>query len=346
MSHCVTTLSSCPTLQNMLNGHFLTCDPSRILGTLGVTRFLLDPVNTNGALQSQVSFNQKRRQVELVWTPRLREEDVGTDTTQSCSNTNKVGENTETYEVPSAGSSYEMNFTLTELEDHCEEDEMYLARQIALGMDVILRDMETQVMTKIQTLFGAFADGETNVVANVKTVQTQKANGDPDINFLSEIEFASRNMSYCSNAFTFGWQETYKAFKKLDATCCADDGLDLAQFRSINGLAFLPSEKIETALGVNRFFTMAAGAVQLIHWNEFIGAKGIRVLDDDAFKQTVLIHPLLGLPIDYVFSNDCGSISIQLKLDWDIVGLPTDLFCPDDRLNGVTYVNEYAIDNT
>lgn len=347
MSHCVTTLSSCPTLQDMLEDHFLTCNPARILGTLGVTRFLLDPVNTNGALQRQVTFNNKKRQVELVWTPRFREDDVSTDTTQSCASTNKIGENTEIYEVPDNGSSWDMNFTLSELEEHCEEDDMYLARMIAMGMDVIMRQMETQVMTKIQTLFGAFADGEADVAANVKTVQTQKADGSPDINFLSEIEFASRNAGYCSNPYVFGWDEAYKAFKKLDlgATCCADDGLDLAQFQSLNGIVFLPSEKINAALGANNFFTMAAGAVQFIYWNEFIGARGIRVADDDAYKQGVLMHPLLGLPVDYVFNNDCGSISIQLKLDWDIVGLPTDLFCADDRLNGVTFVNEYTISN-
>jgi hypothetical protein len=331
-----------------LDEYFLSCDPSRILGTLGVTRFLLDPVNTNGQLQKQLTFQNKKRQVELVWTPRLREEDVGTDTTQICDSDNEIGENTEIYDIPDNGSSWDFSRSLSDLERHCEEDESYYARMIAMGMDVLYRDMETKVMTKIQTLFGAFAVGESNVAANVKTVQTKKATAccnDPDINFLSEIEFASRNAAYCSGAYAFGWNETYKAFKKLDATCCADNGLDLAQFKSISGITFLPSEKVETALGANRFFTMAAGAAQIGYWNEFMGANGIRVIDTEIYKQGVLIHPILGLPVDYSWTFNCGKITVQLKLDWDLFGLPTDLFCADDRLNGVTFINEYYINN-
>lgn len=346
MSFCLNTFVSCPALQDSLDDHFMSCDVSQIIQPVGFTEFLNSSVNTNGLLQRQLApGGGKKRQVELVFMPRILESDVNSSQEVICNSTNETGDTSETYDLGNLGVEIDYKITLRELEDRCEEDELFFAKLIQNMFNVLMLKSETDNITQAALLFGKFGPNEINVTADVKTVKTQKANGDPNIDFLSEISFASRNMAYCSVPYVFGWQETFKAFKKLDAACCADDGLELDRFKASTGMVFIPSHKVESILGTNHFFTVAAGALQLLQWFEFEGAKGIRVIDNDLRKQGVLVDPRSGFKADYIFNNTCPDLSIQLKRTQKVVGLPTDLFCTGDPLDGVTFANEYAIVN-
>jgi len=68
-------------------------------------------------------------------------------------------------------------------------------------------------------------------------------------------------------------------------------------------------------------------------------------VDDESYKQTVIIDPKTGIPFDFIWSNNCGKISIQVKLAFQFIGLPDDIYPSGDVLNGVTYVNKYRIVN-
>ncbi len=114
----------------------------------------------------------------------------------------------------------------------------------------------------------------------------------------------------------------------------------------MNDMVMIPNSRISNKLGSNAdFLTMASGAVQLLSWNEFMGPRGINVIDQESYKQTVIRDPRTGIPIDFQLNNDCGKIHVNLKIHAEAKGLPTDMFQSGDRYNNVTYVNKYQISN-
>ena len=310
------------------------------------TEFIISNANTDGILQQQINPGAgKRRTVDLIYSPRIPKDEITDDCTKVCGSTNELGDRVETYEIGDDCVQFNWNIPLNDLRDRCQDDGAWLADKVVQVMNGLLRRLEEKNIQQAATLFGGFAVGEDDVVADVKTVATKNAAGDPDIDFISEIAFASKNSAFKGSPFVFGWNEIFKAFRKLQATCCADSGLDLALMARQEGIAFLPSVEVNEVLPDDNFFVLDAGALQLLTYNEFMGPEGIRVVNDGAYVQGVLIHPVLGIPFDWIFSNNCGVISAQLKLATKLVGMPTDMFCTGDRLAGVTYVQEYAIVN-
>lgn len=346
MSFCATTYANCPNLQNTLDEAFTKRNISTITEPIMFTEFILSNANTDGILQEQINPGRgKRRTVELIYSPRIPKDQITNDCTKVCTSTNTLGDRTEVYEIGDDCVEFNWEIPLNLLRDRCQDDGAWLGDKVIQVMNGLLRRLEEKNIQQAATLFGGFAVGEGDVVADVKTVQTKNAAGDPDIDFISEIAFASMNAGFKGTPFVFGWNEIFKAFRKLQATCCADSGLDLAEMARREGIAFLPSVEVNVTLPDDNFFVLDAGALQLLTYNEFMGPEGIRVVDDGAYVQGVLVHPTLGIPFDWIFSNNCGVISAQLKLSTKLVGMPDDMFCVGDRLDGVTYVQEYAIVN-
>ncbi len=347
MSLCVSDFATCPAIQDNLEAAFTQVNPSTITEPIMFTELLLSDANRDGVLQEQTApGNGKKRDVELIYSPRIPEDNVKDNQARVCSSTCDIGDRTATFTIDEDGVAFDWRVDITDLATRCEDDGLWLAKKIAQVMNGLLRKLELKNITQAAALFGNFDLNEDNVDVNdVKTVRTQLA-GNPSIDFISEIAFASMNMAYPSNPIVVGWDEISKAFTKLKATCCADNGLDIAELARQEGIAFMNSKKIRDVLPANNFFTMALGSLQLLWYNEFMGPKGLRVSNDDSYIQGILVHPRLGLPFDYILSNNCGVVSFQLKLATKVVGMPADMFCAGDTLDGVTYVNEYAIDNT
>ena len=71
----------------------------------------------------------------------------------------------------------------------------------------------------------------------------------------------------------------------------------------------------------------------------------INQIDTETYKQTILLDPATGTPFDFVYKNDCGSITISLSLTFKLVALPNDMYSVGDRFEGVTQVNDWVIVN-
>lgn len=348
MSHTSNSLITCPTLQDRLNDHFLKCDPTRLREPIPFLEFLTSPTNTSNVIQKQISAgNGKIRSVELVYEPRLNENEVSTSAVQSCSAGSEAGQRSETYTLDTTvGSSYSEKFVLTSLAEICESDDSYIARRIQYGMDVMIRKMATTTMGQVNALKGAFGPNVATVNgSNELVVQTKKSNGDIDTNFIEQISFAALDTAYCGIPYIFGYDEIHKAFKRVKAGCCATDGLNVGDFARNEGMVFFTDYRVADAFGANHFISVDAGALQLLTYNEFQGPRGIRVIDTEDYKQTIVRDPATGIPFDFTWKFDCGSIYMQLKLAHKLIGMPNDMFFVDDRLFEVTGVNEYLITN-
>lgn len=348
MSHTFSSLIPCPQIQQDLNSLFTTCDPTKIRESIKFLEFIRSADNTSGVIQSQISRGGgKTRDVEVTYTPRILESEVSTDTTQTCVSTNEAGMLSETYSLDCGdpGVHYSELFDLCTMADMCQENSLWIATRLQAIMDGLIRRMDTILMDQSTVLTGNFAVGETNVVANVKTVQTKFADGRPDTNMLEEVRFATRNAAYCGTPRVIGYSEVDKYFNRFEKGCCADSGLDLGEFSRNKNMIYLDDFRVEDSFGDNHFLTIAPGALQMIWFNKFMGAKGINVLDDDSFKQTVIRDPETSIPFDMVMKHDCGKVTLEVFLAFKLIGMPNDMFSNGDRLDGVVQVNEWVVTN-
>jgi len=353
MSQSGTALQDCPEIQDRLNNYFTECDKSQMMRMheTSFVQFLRSPVNTKGALQQQLSFGSeqgsKQRIVELVYPQRFVNSDYSDVTAKVCESTRKPARCKKTYTIPTIGTQYDEVWDLVDLSKICQSNPDFIAEQMMLIMNGAIRKMDADLVADLVTLIGNFGDGETNVnVNNEKVVQTLQAGGIiPDSNFIVEVEFAGDNAGYCSIPYVFGWGETKKAFRRLQAGCCANSGLDLSRISGEGTVAFLQNSNIEQTFGVNHFMSLEAGSIQLITWNEFVGLEGINVFNDSSYKQGTLVHPETGIMFDFLRVVNCGKITFSIKLDHKLVGMPDDMFKIGDRHEAVTGVNEFLITN-
>jgi len=239
------------------------------------------------------------------------------------------------------GVSYGEKFDSQTMAVMCKENPLWMGERLQAMMDVLIRKIATNNAETLTTLVGDFAVGDNDVALKVKTVATKKLNGDFDLNAYEEITFSASNSGYCSIPFVFGFGETYKYFKKVNAGCCAGDGIDIGSYVGQNDLVFVADKKIQTAFA-NDFVSMATGATQWLTWLEFEGAN---MIDTDNYKQTTIVEPRTGIRFDMTYKVDCGITYINLKLANKLVGLPANLYSVGDNFEGVNFVNQFTIVN-
>jgi hypothetical protein len=348
MSHTLSGLISCPQIQEDLNLQFTRSSPLNKMEPQGFTDFVLSPLNTNGTLQNKVSpGGGKKRKVELVYTPPILESEIGTNPIKKCTSDNEAGQLSEEYELGDDGVSYDEYFDLTHMAEMCKSNGLWFAERLQAIMDGLYKKIGTINAQQLLTLYGKFGTAVDDVSSDIKTIATKKASalgGGPDIDALAEIEFASLDTGYGGTPYIFGFGEIYKYYKKVAASCCASDGLDLSTFAAQNSSVFVSDKKIDTVWSGD-FATMIPGAVQFLSWLEFEGENGINVIDTEVYKQTVITDPRTGLRYDLQLKNDCGKIIVNLKLVHKLVGLPDDMYSVGDPFRGIKFVNRYRISN-
>jgi len=349
------TLKNCPEIQADLDRHFTECDPTKTLSfnESSFVRFLMSQTNSRGfELQQQVSPGAgKKRQVDLVYQPRILTSQLGDTATTICTSDNECGQQIETYTIDNDGLNYGENVALSSLAEICKENEMYISERIMAAMNVAIRKMDADLVDQLATLAGTFGAGETNLdpAKTTKTVATKLANGNPDYTYTESIWFAAQNAAYCTIPYAMGWGEPYLGYRAVNAAgCCNDGGIDLGTFSNANNTVWIPNRNVPNTFDTNHFVTMSAGATQLLWYNEFAGPSGINTVDDDSYKQTVLFDPDIGIPFDFLWNVECSSsinVHWSIKLAYKLVGVPDDAFSDGDPYEGVTQVNEFVVSN-
>jgi hypothetical protein len=351
MSHTVTDIISCPQIQQDINDNFLKGDPTAAAEVQSFTDFVVNPVNTSNILQRKISpGGGKKRDVQLLWTPPILESEIGTSPAKKCTSSNEAGMLDKTYTLDTdEGVNYDEKFDLIHMASMCQENSLWFAKRLQAMMDGLTKKIGTINAEQLALLVGKFGtgDNDTSLSNTLKTISTRKT-GSSDFNLeaLEEIKFSAVNAAYPGIPYVFGFGEIYKYMKRVAAGCCTNDGLDIASFAAQNDIVFMADKKIYTALGADDDFIMVApGAVQMLQWLEFEGANGINVINDEAYKQTVIVNPKNGMRFDLQIKNDCGTIYVNMKLAHKLVGLPDDLFSVGDAFDGVKWVNKFKITN-
>jgi hypothetical protein len=348
MSQSVNDIITCVQIQEDLNTQFVQFDPLGAKDVQGFTDFVSSPMNTNGFLQNQIAGGSgKLRQVELIYTPPIAESAVSDSAAKLCVSSNEDGQISHTYEIdPLVGSSINRKFTIAELAYMCKDNSVWFAQRLQAMMDALEKKIGTDNAEQLSLLTGAFGDGDTGITANVKTIATKKsaaAGGDFDIDALGEIIFSAMDAGYANKPFVFGYGEILKYMKKLAAGCCANEGVDYGTYAAMNDLVFIADKKVKAALGNENFVMLQPGAIQMLTYLEFEGS--LNTVNDGAYKQDVIVNPKTGRRFDFQLKNDCGNISVNLKLAHKLVGLPTDMYPVGHSHQNVTFVNEFAISN-
>lgn len=351
MSIIGSAIESCPQIQqDILNNFIQNADVLGAKEPQGFTDFVMSPTNTNGVLQSKINAGGgKYRSVELLYTNPVLESAISTSPAKLCVSTNEAGTFSKTYQIDTtAGVAYNEKFDLLNMAAMCKDNSLWFAQRVQAMMDGLVKKIGTINATQLALLYGAFASGDSGVTQNIKTVRTRKSSSnDVDLDAYEEIAFSAANNNYSSVPFIFGFGEIFKYSRKVAAGCCAAEGVDYGQYAANNAYVMVPDKKVYTALGSNDNFLMVnPGAVQFISWLEFEGANGINVIDDQAYKQTVITDPKTGIRFDFQLKNDCGTIHVNIKLAHKLVGLPADLYAGGDAFRGVTWVHEFAINNS
>lgn len=323
---------------------------ARSFDYLPLTNFLTSSVNTNNVLETTISpGNGKRKVAKTLYTPRIREADIGTDISFTCASSNEAGMAESTCEIdPAVGVYVSESINLTEIGAIEEDNNSWIAGRVAAMFSGLARKRETQMHDQIAAAVGKFAENDTNGVTggNLKTVRTLKASStDTDLQAIEEIEF-SKKVAGLDSMYIFGDGLITKYFTRLDSGCCADGyGVDLAEFRGRSGLVAFHDNRVEDALGADEFLMLAPGAAQLVRYARFDGPAN-RV-QDQGYRQMVVSNPLFpGDVYDMTMKMDCGVLKIELAQAFTVCTPPTDYFALDDRMDGFNGILNGKVDNS
>jgi hypothetical protein len=324
-------------------------------------QFLTSAINTNRVLETTVVPGKGQvRRVDVIYTPRITESEIGTSITADCDDGAAAGDLTTTYEIDTTvGVQHKETVALVDLKERLESDEFYFARRTLAILDVCRRKMATQAASQMALLSGRFAtdNGEKNLSGGnyLKTVATKFAaaidGGKPNPEALQEIAFSARNSGFSSAPWVFGYGEIFRYMQLLGSmNTFSDGGLDFVQFVQAMGLNFLPSHRVHTALNgnnpTNKFLVVDPGALHLLQYNKF-DSPAARVSQDN-LVMGILADPLTGVEYNYkYYLNPCGEkITILVSTAFKVVGLPDDLYAAGDRLEETNGVLQFAIVNS
>lgn len=351
MSYAFSSFVSCPNIQERLDAGYFNADPTMFPGHINTLRAVTSPMNESGILQNQIdSKNGHYRQVEVVYQPRMTDS-TSVSATLNCAAGAEYGETSRVYNIdPNVGASRRWSIGLDDLAPRCENDETYIARQLAMQMQAIKRFMNQEAVTFIATNNGSFAANPGSTVPSGTQLVTKTKNTTTGVfldDFLSDVVYQYQLAEAWDRPIILGGELVQKYMTALKSHCCATVNVDLQAMMNSDAQSYFFFEpRIGAAQGnSNGFAFIAPGGVQMIRYNAFRGANGIRVIDDQSIKKGTISDPETGLEFDYYAQLDCNQWKFFIGLSYKFVTLPSDVFFLNDQLRGVNYIFEGTVNN-
>lgn len=345
---------SCPNIQTGLIETF-NFDNLRPDQT-NIVQFLLSNTNRIDTLQREINFREGgRKSVEVVYGQRFLESVVADGGRIDCTVGSVDGETSKIYSIdPTSGANMSVKINMADLETRCEADPLYVAREVRKMMNVILQKAETDAAIYLIANTGNFAsdvdNGSPAGTTVFKQTQTVLSNGQIAYNGYEDVTFEMMNNDFLQTPVVFGGELWYKYAQAIKAACCGLTGVDAGLYASGNPYLFAYARKIaQNSANAANGVALAPGAVQMISFNEFKGEY--RMIDDNALKQGTLMYPDANVPVefDYYAQLICEGTErywkLSLALNYDYVGLPTDMYQVGDRLEGVNGILTFRIVN-
>lgn len=351
MSHTLLPLIDCPNLQGDLN-EINACKLTPV-ENLPFINFLPSAINTNRILESRVSPGAgKIRTVEVVYTPRTQEAEIGTTLDTTCENDNEAGMNSTTYEIdPTQGVIAKESIDFANLATICKSNPQFIAERVQAMIDGLKRKMETTITNQVILLTGKFvADGDSGLSAGntLKTIATKDADGKFTEDAIQEILYSAQNSGFCGMPFVFGYGEIWKYMQKTKSVCCSNAGIDLASFIAENQAMFFSTYRVPAALAGSgqQFLTIDAGSLFLLQYNKFADGSGL-ALQDNFLQHGIIVDPTTGIKFNIkTYMNTCGEkLNIHISTAFKVVGLPDDMYSGGDRFEGTNGVLKFDVSN-
>lgn len=360
MSCLASALIACSTLQADLTQYFETCGAAFIREPMPFAEFVASDLNNRGLRQQVAPGRGKVRQVELLYSARISEDDVVENDTDLCSCTTERGNCSQVYDIdPDANLTICEKITHTKLRDICKPNDQYVMERIAYNLDVLERRIATEIVQQASFLTGSWNStdvGAANINALEQLVVKTKKDGDAfTLNpfTMSEIDFALQATGYCGTPVIFAGKELYQYYRALQAGCCADGGVDLSAMLSLYGKAVMYDPRVANA--VNGFvggndvgIVTQPGALALLWWNEFGWNEGMPLpfVEGANYARSMVISPRLGIPVDIIVKDECpGTLTMTFSAVVKLVNLPNDIFPVGDKYRGVNFFNEIRVAN-
>lgn len=303
---------ACRALQQNLVDYFGPNTPEmRTNGSKSLIRWLLSPMNTRGFRQiadgitaGQTVPGKKRAIAFALDNPYCF--DVCSlsvnCTTERTAIENPTKEVVFDFDGPafwvcdSEGNPLRLEFERADLAKYCTEtDTMYITRHIAAFNKRFVEALNTRIGEQLATMVGTNNDGQaiTSIpffVEHSSGLQTLNPNAFWYLNKLY------RDMAGVGQYALIGGDALTKVAMYQKLADLSDAGIDLGRLPGIQPYTFYDRD-LNTTLGVNNFFMLSPGAVQLPYFVENIGENNREVTD--LYTHSTFIDQDTGLEVDY-----------------------------------------------
>ena len=356
MSYNTGNLIECQTLQVALEEFWQAEGTAGVDEMMPLEEVIMAAANQRNITQLILPSQGKKRAVEVVYQPRLTESVAEANVNNPlCVSTNKNGNLSKTYEFTGENIGYSENIEPADLEGVCTTNSTYIMSRITAIADMLERAVATQHAQEFALLAGTWGDGiftTGNAAGNVNSSEeyvwtTRYADGKPNPESAWDLKFARSKIGMDGNIVGIGGSTAYKYFGALDIGCCADSGMNLELAMSRNGLGYAYDKRLTTALASeNKFMLYKYGSIlPLFHvvnpWKDGIAPGMIGA----NYTHTSIFSPRFGMPMDLTLSDNCGSITIAVAVNTQLITVPSDQFFTGDPYFGKTGVAKVLITN-
>lgn len=366
MSTVGSELMACPDVQAELEAFFNTCDAATIGFRSPFNEFLWNPVNRKGLQQLINPGPGKLKNVSLRYDQAIPLSQVqgGTMEDITCTASSKRGDLTTPYTIDPDDILY-----IEELMDPkdfyyaCRNNPQIILRKIALMMKALReatykKTADDFVSNAMWGNWGEIVEdsGYTVNVSEELVVSTKKTiGGDSDVPnpFTMEIiDNALMMTQYCDMPFITGGNALFEYYRRIQAGCCSQNGINLADIQAKYGKVVTWDKWLQasSALGdTDLSLAIMPGALQMLYFNayegdaEFKATAGLKVGSN--YDSFVISDPVSGMPMNVLVSDNCRKISIFIHTCTKVVSLPADMFATGEDLEGVTFVNKIKVSN-
>ena len=192
--------------------------------------------------------------------------------------------------TPSDGYHVGFKLTASELEERCEADTNYIAKEVFKMMDVLARKVATNAAIQIIANSGNFAsdvdNGNPAGSSTSKNADTVLTAGGPNYDATEVIAFENMANEFNGMPYVFGGEAWWKYIKALNAAAppaFTDSGLSTGLYAQQSGITYGYDRRIQlNDSAPTAAYCIIPGAVQMISFNEF---KGILEMNDSTLVQ-------------------------------------------------------------
>lgn len=311
MSFSAVGTYACRALQQKLIDYYgANTAEAKTMGSNALTRWLLSPQNTNGFLQIADGITttvpgKKRAVAFALDNPFCFDvcaiEGV-TCTTPRTPLDNPTQEIVFDFDGPAFrvcdgnGDPLRLEFDRATLAKYCTEtDTSYITRQIARFNKRFIEAFNKRVGEQLETMVGQNKDGQTltripffiNHASGMVTLN-------PEATWFLDQTY--RDIGGEGQFGLVGGKVLNKIIQYHKWAGLSDAGIDLSAIDDINPYAFY-DRFLDATIGINNFFQLSPGAVQLVTFTENIGENNRRVTD--LYTHSTFVDQATGLEVDF-----------------------------------------------